>query len=70
MALEPSEWWITPSDWENNIGHDRQFGDDESDRDDICFKTKTKGEGKENTILLRRSADKRIVGISYAPSRL
>ena len=67
MALGPSEWWITPSDWEKNIGHNGQFGDDENDRDDICFKTKNK-EG--NTFLLRRSADKRIVGVSYAPSRL
>jgi len=48
MALGQSERWITPSDWENNIGHDEQFGDDESDRDDICLKTETKGreEGK------------------------
>jgi hypothetical protein len=48
MALGQSERWITPSDWENNIGHDGQFGDDKSDCDDICFKTETKGreEGK------------------------
>lgn len=35
MAHGQSERWITPSDWENNIGHGEQFGDDESDRDDI-----------------------------------
>lgn len=29
MAFMQSERWITPSDWENNIGHDGQFGDDE-----------------------------------------
>lgn len=47
-----------------------KFGDDESDRDDVCFKTETKGERKENTFLLCRSADKRIVRVLYAPSRL
>ena len=36
MANGESERWITPSDWENNIGHDEQFGDGESDCDDIC----------------------------------
>ncbi len=50
MALGPSEWWITPSDWENNIGHDGQFRDDESDRADICFKTETKGEARGRKI--------------------
>ncbi len=52
MALGQSERWVTPSDWENNIVHGGQFGDNESDRDDICFKTETKGERKENTFLL------------------
>jgi hypothetical protein len=48
MALGQSERWITPSDWENKIGHDGQFGDDESDRERRMFKTETKGreEGK------------------------
>jgi hypothetical protein len=38
MPLGQSERWITPSEWENNIGHDGRFGDDENYHGDICLK--------------------------------
>jgi hypothetical protein len=65
MALGQSERWITPSDWENNIGHDGQFGDDKNDRDDICLKPRLRARRKENTFLLCRSADKKNSGSTH-----
>jgi hypothetical protein len=62
MAHGQSERWITPSDWENNIGHGEQFGDDESDRDDICLKPRLRAGRKENTFLLCRNAGKKDSG--------
>jgi hypothetical protein len=63
MALGQSERWITPSERENNIGHDGQFGHDESYRDDISSKPSQRTRRKENTFLPCRSADKRMVGV-------
>lgn len=38
MTLGQSERWITPSERENNIGHDGRFGHEESYRDDMSSK--------------------------------